>query len=104
LSTGDNIEKFLIAKNPTTSLDKYDLEKLDITVLPQKLTLSQDSDDVYFLEEVRGYKTVEVSLPDAYSSVRVTHNDGQAYTPKTYESGQQRFFYSFSIYNSNLDE
>jgi hypothetical protein len=44
-------------------LDKYDLEKINIVELPQKMQLLADETEVYFLEEVRGYKTVEITLP-----------------------------------------
>ncbi len=104
LSEGDSVDKYLIAKNPTISLDKYDLEKIDVTALPQKLDLAKNNGEVYFLEEVRWYKTVEIALWQSLQSLRVVHNDGEPYTPKTFEKWQDDFFYSLSVYNKNLNE
>jgi len=105
LSTGDQVGKYIVAKNPKLPLDKYDLEKIDIVSLPQEVKLTVNDTSVYFLERFQWYKSIKFSFaPDSYKNVTISYNGTSPYSPKTFNSVDWSFFYSLSLYNRNIDE
>ncbi len=104
LSTGDSVEKYLVAKNPWLPLDKYDLEKISVQALPQVVFLTSSVDFTFFLEDFQWYKTVKFQLPDGYDKILIQANGGEFYIPKTFDPTSDSFFYSLATYNNNIAE
>lgn len=104
LSTGDSVEKYIVAKNPWLPLDKYDLEKISVQALPQTVVLTSSLDLTFFLENFQWYKTVKFQLPDGYDKIMIQANGGEWYVPKTFDSLSDTFFYSLATYNNNIEE
>lgn len=104
LSVGDSVATYIASKNPNLPVDKFDLEKVNVTPLPTEVTIKKGDKPVYFLESINGYKTTRMFVDDAYDSITVSHNKWAAFAPRTYNKNTKSFYYTVAPYNNNLVE